>query len=235
MKKNTKNSSLTKDKKNKELKINNIILHNLITIANEFATHFGKNCEICIHDLQSKDLNHTIVHIENGHVTNRHIGDAPSNAFLKNKNLIEQGKEPKNITCYTTRSNDGKFLKSSTIFLKDNYGKYKYMLCINQDVSDFLNVKSTIDSILSPPYDKFENEITIPANVSDLLESLINKAIGIIGKAPLNMTKDEKKKAIKFLNDSGAFLITGSGDIVSNCFNISKFTLYSYINIEKNK
>ena len=48
------------------------------------------------------------------------------------------------------------------------------------------------------------------------------------------MTKEDKIKAIQFLNDSGAFLIMKSGDKVSNHFRISKYTLYSYIDAAKN-
>ena len=47
------------------------------------------------------------------------------------------------------------------------------------------------------------------------------------------MTKDEKIKAIRFLNDAGAFLITKSGDKVAKYFGISKYTLYSYVEINK--
>ena len=47
------------------------------------------------------------------------------------------------------------------------------------------------------------------------------------------MTKEEKTQAIRFLNDSGAFLITKSGDKVSKYFGISKYTLYSYIDVNK--
>ena len=43
------------------------------------------------------------------------------------------------------------------------------------------------------------------------------------------MTKDDKIQAIQFLNRSGAFLITKSGDKISKYFGISKYTLYSYI------
>ena len=42
------------------------------------------------------------------------------------------------------------------------------------------------------------------------------------------MNKEDKVIAIQFLNDSGAFLITKSGDKVANYFGISKYTLYSY-------
>ena len=43
------------------------------------------------------------------------------------------------------------------------------------------------------------------------------------------MTKEDKVRAIGFLNGAGAFLITKSGDKVANYFGISKYTLYSYI------
>ena len=47
------------------------------------------------------------------------------------------------------------------------------------------------------------------------------------------MTRDEKRKAIQYLNEAGTFLITRSGDKVAKYFGISKYTLYSYIGMEK--
>ena len=46
------------------------------------------------------------------------------------------------------------------------------------------------------------------------------------------MTKEDKIRAIQFLNKSGAFLITKSGDKISKYYGISKYTLYSYIDAE---
>ena len=47
------------------------------------------------------------------------------------------------------------------------------------------------------------------------------------------MNKDDKIKAIQFLNNAGAFLITKSGDRVCKFFGISKYTLYSYIDTKQ--
>ena len=47
------------------------------------------------------------------------------------------------------------------------------------------------------------------------------------------MNKDDKVRAIQFLNKSGAFLVTKSGDKVAKYFGISKYTLYSYIDANK--
>ena len=47
------------------------------------------------------------------------------------------------------------------------------------------------------------------------------------------MTKEDKIQVIRYQNDAGAFLITKSGDKVANLLNISKFTLYSYMDAGK--
>ena len=47
------------------------------------------------------------------------------------------------------------------------------------------------------------------------------------------MDKGEKIRAIRFLNDAGAFLITKSGPKVCQVFGISKYTLYSYLDEAK--
>ena len=51
-------------------------------IAHDIACQFGPECEVVIHDLKTNDPEHSIVYIENGHVTNRGIGDGPSNAVF---------------------------------------------------------------------------------------------------------------------------------------------------------
>ena len=43
---------------------------------------FGTSCEVVIHDL-NKDLETSIVHIENGQVTHRKSGDGPSGIVLE--------------------------------------------------------------------------------------------------------------------------------------------------------
>ena len=43
------------------------------------------------------------------------------------------------------------------------------------------------------------------------------------------MTKAEKLEVVRFLDRRGAFLITKSGDRVCEFLNISKFTLYNYL------
>ena len=73
----------------------------------------------------------------------------------------------------------------------------------------------------------------ISRNVADLLDELIDQSVALVGKPVAMMTKEDKVKAVQFLNDTGAFLITKSGDKVCKFFGISKYTLYSYIDEAK--
>lgn len=73
----------------------------------------------------------------------------------------------------------------------------------------------------------------ITHDVNDLLDELIEQSVELIGVPVAMMTKDDKVKALNFLNDAGAFLITKSGDKVAKYFGISKYTLYSYVDINR--
>ena len=72
-----------------------------------------------------------------------------------------------------------------------------------------------------------------PLLALDLLDHLIEESVALVGKPVALMNKEDKVTAIQFLNVSGAFLFTKSGDKVANYFGISKYTLYSYIDESK--
>ena len=74
---------------------------------------------------------------------------------------------------------------------------------------------------------------TITRNVEELLNDLMQQGVALVGKPVALMTKEDKIQVVRYLNDAGAFLITKSGDKVANLLNISKFTLYSYMDAGK--
>ena len=211
-----------------------LTLESLIMIAHGIARHFGNDCEVCIHDLQANDLEHTICYIINGHVSGRKIGDGASKIVLETLEALKKGDNVSDHLGYRTHTSDGRILKSSTIFLKDESGKYRFILGINHDMTNFINAQSALSNVVENIEAAGEYIYgQIPLSVNDLLDNLIEQSVKLVGKTPALMTKDEKVKAIKFLQDAGAFLITRSGDKISQFFGISKFTLYSYIDQAK--
>lgn len=216
------------------MKRDDLTLESLVMIAHGIARHFGSDCEVCIHDLQANDLEHTICYIINGHVSGRKLGDGASKIVLETLEALKKGENVSDHLGYRTHTSDGRILKSSTIFLKDETGKYRFILGINHDMTDFINAQSALSNIVEN-IETTDEDIygQIPLSVNDLLDNLIEQSVKLVGKTPALMTKDEKVKAIRFLQNAGAFLITRSGDKISQFFGISKFTLYSYIDQAK--
>lgn len=205
-------------------------------LADGLARQFGPDCEIVIHDLTHQDLEHSVAYIKNGHISNRRAGDGPSKVVLETMH-----KDPASLTDhlgYLTRTSEGKILKSSTMYIRNAEGTaIDYLLSINYDITGLLTVDRSIKALIDtePQEDVKKQPEQIVHNVNDLLDSLIEQSVALIGKPVALMNKEEKVTAIQFLNDAGAFLITKSGDKVSKYFGISKFTLYSYIDVNSRK
>ena len=200
-------------------------------LARGIAQQFGSNCEVVVHDLDSNDVEHSIVAIENGHVSGRRVGDGPSHIVLEA--LRGDCARLEDRLAYLTRSDDGKILKSSTIYIRDDDGRAIGVFAINYDITLMLAMEDALKGFTATQVPEREPE-HISRNVADLLDELIEQSVKLVGKPVPLMNKEDKVKAIQFLNDTGAFLITKSGDKVCKFFGISKYTLSSYIDEAKN-
>ena len=189
-------------------------------LAHALALQFGSSCEVVVHDLEAKDPSHSIVAIENGHVTGRKLGDGPSHVVLEALHAGDERLEDR--PAYLTKTADGKILKSSTVFIRDEDGRAVGIFAINYDITILAEVVGTEPSAPREPE-------PIVRSVADLLDDLIEQSVQLVGTPVALMSKEEKVRAIRYLNDTGAFLITKSGPKVCKFFGISKYTLYSYL------
>ena len=89
-------------------------------VANGIAGQFGSSCEVVIHEISDKSAYSSIVAIENGHVSGRKLGDGPSHVVLEHLGQLKDDKE--DHLCYLTRTPDGKILKSSSVYIRDEEG-----------------------------------------------------------------------------------------------------------------
>lgn len=196
----------------------------LTEIAQCIAAQFGANCEVAIHDL-TLPYDHTIVAIENGHVTGRRVGDAGTNTGLE----ILRGTAPcEDHYNYVNHSKNGHILRSSSKYFRDAEGRAVGSLCINYDVTDLVLAQRFIQNAanLSEAGDTRE---VFTNNVDELLEQLMQDTVARVGKPVELMTKEDKITAIRHLDSKGAFLIKKSAERVSEFYGISKFTLYNYL------
>lgn len=200
-------------------------------LAKALATEFGENCEVLVHDLTGGDPEHTIVAIENGHVSQRQQGDGPSQVALEAMHA-EHPEELKDRTGYLLKTRDGRILKSSTVYIRGEGEKIEGIFSINHDITDLIMAQKAVDSLLHHDEEKKEPR-AIPQNVNELLEDLIEQSVEAVGKPVAMMNKADKIQAIDFLNKAGAFLVTKSGDKISRYFGISKYTLYAYLDAKR--
>ena len=194
----------------------------LFSLAHTIAAHYGKSCEVAVHDLTDNNAaEHSIIYIENGEVTGRAVGDGASGVVLE-----QLGSEK------DAQDRDGKILKSSTTYIRDDHGKVIAIFSINHDITA-LSVASTALSEMVNPIENNSDPEKITPHVGELLDELLWKSTELIGKPVSLMNKDDKMRAVRYLNSKGALLITKSGDKIAKYFGISKFTLYSYIDLKQ--
>lgn len=194
-------------------------------MAAGIAAQFGSSCEVVVHDL-SRHPDHSIVAIENGHVSGRKVGDGASHVVIEQ--LQSNDPEPKDHLCYLTKTPDGKILKSSTVYIRNSKGKVSAIFSINYDISRLMMVEGALRELISTG-EEAPSEPEKIININDMLDDLIEQSVALVGKPVALMNKEDKVRAIRFLNQNGAFLVTKSGDKIAKYFGISKYTLYSYI------
>ena len=216
-----------------EKKSNRKILENYSMIVKAIAKTFGENCEVILHDVS--DLEHSIIMIENGHLTGRKIGSTMTDMglyFLKS----DLFRDTEFVANYQTESKDKKKLKSTSIFIRDEEKAIIGFLCINYAVDYLLETRKKIDDFCAINKDAYNinlkkeiNGEIFSDNINDLLDGLFKRAHEKVGVAIEKMKKNEKMEIVKLLNKKGVFLVKGNIDKIAEKLNVSRYTIYNYL------
>lgn len=196
----------------------------MIPFVEGLASTFGSNCEVVLHDFTN--MQNSIVTIANGHVTGRSVGSPMTEYSLK---VVKKGDTDQDIINYTGKSYDGKVLKSSTFFLKDDEGVTVGCFCINMDLTELYAARKVLDDIMKIDDDTKRAEEINTNRVNDVLNDIVLITIEDAGKPVAYMSKEEKVQIVKKLNDQGAFLIKGAIDYVAKVLCVSRYTIYNYL------
>lgn len=202
-------------------------LEDLKRLTDNLGKLLGRDCEIVIHDL-SGDCNSTIVHIVNGEVSGREIGDCPSSLFFEHAPDLSGHEEE--LSVYFSE-NGGKLIKSSTTFLRDETGNIVGAVCINLDVTRSQALFRELGQFLNAPekpQDGHGGERFV-RNVQELMDGYLDEVEREIGKPASQMNRAEKLRALAYLDSRGVLQINKAGVRLCEFFGISKFTLYHYL------
>jgi predicted transcriptional regulator YheO len=213
-------------------KKNNPELEKYIPLVKTIAEMFGNNCEVVLHNFSEPQK--SIIAIENGHVTGRKVGGPITDLALSiwKKNDYENKKTDR-IVNYKTKSKDGKILKSSTVFIRNNQKKIIGCLCINYDItvpSMFHKIMNEFCTTVDLDKEKSEKGIeTFDSDVNEVLKNIIQEAIKKVGKPVPLMQKEDKLMVVKIADEKGAFLIKGAITQIAKEIDVSRFTIYNYL------
>ncbi|WP_227551367.1 transcriptional regulator [Metabacillus sediminilitoris] len=202
---------------------NEAIFDMAIRTADMLVKMFGSKCEVAVHDFT--DLKKSLIHLA-GNVTGRKIGSPITDLVLKE--LANPNEDINDIPNYKTQSEKGQIMKSSTVFLKDQHNKPIGALCINYDISLFMQFNGVVEEFIH-----FNNNETTTesfyATVQDVIHGMVDEVLLGFKKAPSDMTITEKIECVRILEKKGTFLIKGSTDYVAHALGVSKFTVYNYL------
>jgi predicted transcriptional regulator YheO len=204
------------------------IIKSLIPIVETSGKMFGKNCEVVLHDFSGPQ--HSIIAIENGHVTGRKVGDPITDLALASWRQGGFGpKKEDRVLNYKTKTKDGRILKSSSVFIKDEKNNIIGCLCFNYDLTGYLMFENIMKEFCSINELNNEKEETFIKDVDEILDNLINKAIEKIHKPISLMQKEDNLRVVENFDEKGGFMIKGAVDQLAHKLNVSRFTIYNYL------
>ncbi len=200
----------------------------LLPLVRGLAELLGDHCEVVLHDLG--EMPHTIVSIENGHITGRSVGDVPTDLMLRTLRRGEEGAPPYRVYLASAH---GKVMRSLSVTLRDEHGEAYGLLGVNLDVSQLVQAQHQLAELTALPQGQTEpsadaDEI-FSGDIREVVDGMIAKVIAEQGTSPAAMTREEKMEVVKQLEARGAFLVKRSAEQVAEALELSRYTIFSYL------
>lgn len=205
------------------------VLQALKPVIKGLALAMGPDYEIVLHDIADPET--SIIAIENSHVTGRKIGDSLTDYAMYLLKTSDQKKKDF-VANFLTRTKEGKRIRSSTLYLRDEDDKLIGYLCINYDMSKAEIIRNMVEQLVNVTgggTEAIPREEEMPSTLEGLMERNLKLIRKLVGK-PLHMSsKQEKLQAIKVLDDEGFFMLKGAVEALAEETGNTKYTIYSYL------
>ncbi len=189
----------------------------------------GDNCEIIVHDFRG-GYEKSIVYELNSKLSGRELGGNPRGALIMNLGKDIEPLKKSKVIFY--KGSKGQIYKSSSTLLADKTNKVVGSICINIEVSQLMGINSMLSDFLtvSSVKERLPDSSAIMAqNVDDVLQYYISICEKQLGTSMELMNKVQKVQTLQFLDEKGVFKISKANVLLCERFQISKYTLYSYL------
>ncbi|WP_426622356.1 helix-turn-helix transcriptional regulator [Microbacterium sp. As-52] len=197
-------------------------------VLRALATAAGPTVEVVLHNLDGTDvdLGHTIMAIENGHVTGRAVGGPSTSLGL---DVLKDRRGNHDAFGYTGYTSDGRELRCSSVYFHNGAGDIIASLCVNVDLSPLLLARKTLDALLPASVPANAPKEHFGADLVSVMDSMITEAIREIGRPLESMSRDDKITVLERLDQRGATQMRKSVEAIAKRLGISRVTAYSYL------
>ena len=196
----------------------------LANLMDGLGAMLGPHYELILHDLHDlNDLTHTVVAVV-GNVTGRSIG-SPATNFLIDL-LNRHGNEAPDSINYRNVSRTGQTLRSSTMFIRDEDKRIIGSLCVNQDLSMYLEASRLLQTLSAFQSDD-GNEVFLK-DITDV-KTAAEKVLSDYPKPLAYQRKKDRIVQMLELDSMGFFELTDSVKILAQHFCVNQTTIYLYL------
>lgn len=204
-------------------------------VMRAMAAAAGPGCEVVLHDLSAPepDLAHTIAAIENGHVTGRAVG-GPSTSL--GVGVLHNQSADHNAFGYRGFTADGRELRCSSVYFRNEAGRIIAALCVNIDVSVIQRARALLDGLLPPAENSPEqpNEF-FGHDLVAVMDAMVSEAIRETGKPVDQMTRDDRITVLTRLEQQGVLQMRKGVESIAARLGISRVTAYAYLDEARNQ
>ncbi|MEW2007198.1 PAS domain-containing protein [Microbacterium sp. NPDC079208] len=192
------------------------------------AAAAGPSVEVVLHNLDGNDvdLGHTIVAIENGHVTGRAVGGPSTSLGL---DVLRDRQKNHDAFGYTAHTSDGRELRCSSIYFHNREGDIIASLCINVDVSPLREARNLLDALLPATASESAPKEHFGTDLVSVMDAMITEAIRDIGRPVEAMSRDDRISVLERLDQRGATQMRKSVEAIAKRLGISRVTAYNYL------
>lgn len=177
------------------------------------------HAEVVVHDIKQNQIV-AIYHP----FSKRRVGD--SSLFGPEE---ETAKLEECIGPYEKTNWDGRKLKSISSVIRDNKDNVVGMLCVNLDVSMFEKMKDFINVFMSDSHFTPQPDPLFNDDWQERVNCCVHQYLNERHLALDSLTRNERKKLVEHLYESGAFSVKNSASYIANILNISRATVYNYL------
>lgn len=214
-------------------------LDRYIPLVEFLGQALGERCEVVLHDLTVPEK--SIIAIANGNISGREIGGSVTDFLLK----LLQRKKKEHVTYlanYRGKGQNGRVCRSSSYFIQNEAGETIGTLCINVDITAYMQAKDFLEKELSC-VDFLQHMMTPVADTTasgkifENLHSTVDEVIGAmiddrLAKYPAcgsRLSLAERLQLVSDLQSDGLFLLRGGISALAEKIDVSEPTIYRYL------